>query len=97
MCTVFVWDERQVLGTLTQRHRVEKVSNMLLVCADGGVSAERNSVMHSYSGDFCTCRVSPYFPPGFSSLRGKRCLQERPQPVCQPGEAQTRKKSSITL
>lgn len=70
---------------------------MLLVCADGGVSAERNSVMHRYSGHFCTCGVSPYVSSEFSSLRGKRRLQESPQPVCHPGEAQTRKKSSITL
>lgn len=74
-----------------------EVSNMLLVCADGGVSAERNSVMHRYSGHFCTCGVSPYVSSEFSSLRGKRRLQESPQPVCHPGEAQTRKKSSITL
>lgn len=75
-CTALVWEERQALGTLTQRHRVEKVSNMLLVCADGGMSAERDFTMHNYSGDFCSCSVSPYFSPRFSSLSGKRYLQE---------------------
>lgn len=64
------------VGHPDQRHRVEKVSNMLLVCADGGMSAERDFTMHNYSGDFCSCRVSPYFSPRFSSLSGKRYLQE---------------------
>lgn len=45
MCIALIWEERQALGTLSQRHRVEKVSNMLLICAEGGVSAERNFVM----------------------------------------------------
>lgn len=86
-----------MLDTLTQRHSVEKVSNMLSVCADGGVNAKRNFLMHSYLGEFCTCSISPYLSPGFSSLRGKWCLLESPQPFCHPGEAQTRKKSSVTL
>lgn len=51
----------------------------------------------AWEAQFCTFRVSPDFSPGFSSRRGKRCLQESPQPVCHPGEAQTRRKPSITL
>lgn len=83
-----------------------KASNILLVCSDGaGVSAERNLVLpeeHSYPGDFCTCSNAELVPaflldPAHSGARGVKQLQEGPQPVCHPGEAQIRRKPSITL
>lgn len=92
--------------TLTQRHRVGKASNKLLVHADGaGVNAERNLMLseeHSYIGDFCTCSNVEWVPvvldpdPAHSVVRCVRQLPEGPQPVCHPREAQIRRKPSIT-
>lgn len=63
------------MGSLTQRHRVEKASNMLLVRA--GVNAERNLVLpeEQLSGRLLYPQqsgVGPCSPPGSSLLRGKR-------------------------
>lgn len=73
--TALAWEERHALGTLTQRHRVGKASNMLLVRADrAGVSAERNLVLpeeRSYPGDLRGS--SPCCPPKSNLLMGKRC------------------------
>lgn len=92
------------IGHPDPTRRVGKASNMLLVRADGaGGNAKRNLVIpeeHSYPGDLCTCSKMDWVPallmdPAHSGARAVE--QELPQPICHPGEAQIRRKPSITL
>lgn len=54
----------------------------------------------SYLGGFRTCSNAELVPglldPAYSGARGADQLQEDPQPVCHPGDAQIRRKVSIT-